>query len=86
LISTDGKAWTMDSIGTRGLGSAGTQLGAIAYKSGVYCGINQSNTTAVTSVENSAKFKLPRQVHTNLTQVGEFSNAVDAQQYIKARS
>jgi hypothetical protein len=83
-MSVDGLVWEVRPIGANGVSFIDTA--AIAYKSGVYCGIKYLSATALTSVEDAGKFNLP-----NICLYGNTNSARPVvnepfNYYIKARS
>lgn len=84
LLSVDGESWTIDNIALRGVNYTVANTNGIAYKSGVYCFVNQSTTGALTAVEDMSKFRLRLALPTVVTAVG-YRPATEIT-YIKARS
>lgn len=82
-VSADGLNWFIEPMGTRGIPAV--TFGAIAYKSGTYCAI-KTTAAALTSVENSSKFRLPKYINASLSPTANMTFADSTPRYIKARS
>jgi hypothetical protein len=84
LLSRDGKAWFVEPLHGRGMATIG--ISDIAYKGSTYCAIH-TGTSALTSVENNAKFRLPSSPSAGPGNSASISpSPYLTQQFIKARN
>lgn len=58
LWSADGISWFLEDPTQRGA-NVSTALLAMAYQGGTYCGINATNTSALSATENTGKVRMP---------------------------